>query len=233
MNTHPRPIGDRMMACFRMEDLTPREQIILAILAYHDGDGGAWPSLARLATMSKIARSTAADVVKSLRHKGRLWVTGSRTTNRYTVAYDAPFDPPQKTVREKVTVRRNQSVSKESTVSGNPAQSVSGNPVHELSTQGASMETNTPKAIGWCRECGFDRVVGDIGCAACGLEEKPFIVPAHEMRSGELELPFGLVVSGVDTPAGRRLFMSEQGQASLQDAYRVLFAEQNLQQHSH
>ena len=222
MNTHPRPISERMMACFRMADLTPREQIVLAIIAYHDGDGGAWPSLAKLASQAKIARSTVADVVKSLRHKGRLWVTGSRTTNRYTVAYDVPFDQPQMTVRERLTVRRNPSVSKESTVSGNPAQSVSGNPVHELSTQGASMETNTPKAIGWCRECGGDRVAGDDGCVSCGFEEKPFIVPENEQRTGVITLPFGIAVSGLDSTEARRLFLSEQGQAALEDAYRVV-----------
>ena len=213
------------MVCFRMADLSPREQIILAILAYYDGAGGAWPSLAKLASQAKIARSTVADVVKSLRHKGRLWVTGSRTTNRYTVAYHAPFDPPQKTVREKVTVRRNQSVSKESTVSGNPAQSVSGNPVHELSTQGASRRTYSPQVVGWCKACGCDRVSGQEFCGGCGSEATPFIVPEHERERGEIALPFGMVVGGLDTIEGRRLFFSEQGQAALHDAYRVLFAE--------
>ena len=156
--------SERMMACFRMGDLTPREQIVLAIIAYHDGGRGAWPSLARLASMAKIARATVADVVKSLRKKGRLWVTHARTTNQYTVAYDAPFDPPQKTVREKFSVRRNPTVSKESTVSGHPVQSVSGNPMHELKTKGASRGN----VIGWCPEpgCGADRVAGNQGCVS-------------------------------------------------------------------
>ena len=48
---------------------------------------------------------------------------------------------------------------------------------------------------------------------------------ADERARGEVELPFGLVVSGLDTPAGRQLFMSDEGQAALHDAYRVLFAE--------
>ena len=85
--------------------------------------------------------------------------------------------------------------------------------------------------IGWCRECGHDRAADQDFCCACGSESKPFIVPEHERERGELELPFGLTVDGLDTIEGRRLFFSEQGQAALQDAYRVLFTESEVAQH--
>ena len=220
MNTHPRPISERMMACFRMEDLTPREQIILAILAYYDGDGGAWPSLAKLASQAKIARSTVADVVRSLRAKGRIRVTRGRTTNRYIVAYDAPF--------ETLSVRRNPTVKNKASVSGRPVHTVSGRPGHELRLKGASMETNKQSTIGFCRGCGIYQAAGQEFCVACGCESKPFFMTADERARGEIELPFGLVASGLDTPAGRQLFMSKEGQAALQDAYRVLFADDSV-----
>ena len=221
MNTHPRPISERMMACFRMADLTPREQIVLAIIAYHDGDGGAWPSLAKLASQAKIARSTVADVVRSLRAKGRIRVTRGRTTNRYTVAYDAPF--------ETLSVRENQTVKNKASVSGNPVHTVSGNPMHELSTKALTVKEPQQRErsmiIGWCKECGHDRVVADDGCAACGSEDRPFIVPEHEQRLGAITLPFGVTVSGLDSMEARRVFLSPQGQAALQDAYREVLGD--------
>ena len=54
---------------------------------------------------------------------------------------------------------------------------------------------------------------------------EPFICAEHELKSGIIALPFGLSASGLDTPKGRLLFLSEEGQRGLQDAYRVVFGE--------
>ena len=78
--------------------------------------------------------------------------------------------------------------------------------------------------IGWCKQCGHDRVAGQ-GCVACGSDTRPFIVPAHELATGIIELPFGICASGLDTPEGRLLFLSDEGQAALQDAYREVLGD--------
>ena len=79
--------------------------------------------------------------------------------------------------------------------------------------------------IGFCRACGFDVMAGHVACSACGSEAQPFIMAEHELKSGVLTLPFGLSASGLDTPEGRMLFLSEAGQAGLQNAYRVVLGE--------
>ena len=211
MGEGTRPIADRMMACFRMADLHPREQIILAIIAFHDGPGGAWPSLAKLAGEAKIARSTVADVVKSLKPKGRILVTRGRSTNRYRVAYDEPF-----------TVGENQTVRNVSDCQGDPNRQCQGVPDTNLDLRSAAMKRGT--VIGWCTGCGFDRMAGDVACCACGVESKPFVVPAHERERGELTMPFGVLVTGLDTPEARRIFLGAEGQAALQEAYRTILA---------
>ena len=243
MGEGTRPIADRMMACFRMADLHPREQIILAIIAFHDGPGGAWPSLAKLAGEAKIARSTVADVVKSLKRKGRILVTRGRSTNRYRVAYFEPF-----------TVRENQTVRNVSDCQGDPNRQCQGVPDTNLELtggpQGKSMQrldaqrTDTPPThhqlryqerqmdrprfmglIGFCRDCGYGFPAGAPGCPTCGSEEGPFICTEAELKSGIIALPFGLSASGLDTPEGRLLFLSEAGQAGLRDAYAVIFGD--------
>ena len=72
MNDSAKPptVHDRMLACFRMADLTPREQIILAIIASFDGHGGAYPSLQTIADMAGISRNRASATVTALHEKG-------------------------------------------------------------------------------------------------------------------------------------------------------------------
>ena len=215
-----RPIADRMMACFRMVDLYPREQIVIAIIAYHDGPRGAWPSLATIAREAGIARSTVADVIKSLRRKRRILVTHGRHTNRYTVVYDRTGAV---SVRENQTVRNNGQCQEDpnSQCQGDPNQNLNGTkapPEERLMRSGSKGHL-----IGFCVECGFDRHSGQEACCACGSEARPFFVLEHELKSGVLTLPFGLCVSGLDTMEGRKLFMSDEGQAGLRDAYRQIF----------
>ena len=223
----PRPIADRMMACFRMLDLHPREQIVLAIIAYHDGPRGAWPSLATIAREAGIARSTVADVIKSLRRKGRIFITHGRHTNHYTVAYDRPFEGAV-SVRENQTVRNNGQCQEDpnSQCQEDPNQNQKGT---KTLPEGTIMGS---RVIGWCRECGFDRMAGDSGCAACGNESPAFIVAPHELERGELVMPFGVVVTGLDTIEGRRLFMSAEGQAALHDTYRKVLGGKSVERYA-
>ena len=73
-----------------MKDLTPREAQVLAVVAYFDGKGGAWPSLQTVADRAAIMRSRAAAVIASLETKGRLKREHGKTTNRYRIAYSEP-----------------------------------------------------------------------------------------------------------------------------------------------
>ena len=207
-----RTIADRMLSTYGMTDLSPREQIVLSIIAYHDGRGGAWPSLASIARVIAKKRSTVADVVKSLELKGRIRKTRGQTTNRYTVAYDEPFS-----VREKQTVRN------VSDCQGDPNTHCQGLPDTNKILGAATMKNST--VIGWCRECGFDRMASDVACCACGVESKAFVVPAHERERGELTMPFGVLVTGLNSPEARRLFLSAEGQAKLQEVYRDALGE--------
>ena len=83
--------GDRMLACFGMRDLHPREQIVLAIVAFHDGAGGAWPSLQTIADKAGISRSWSSETIGELERKGRLERRKAQRTNNYHVCYCAPF----------------------------------------------------------------------------------------------------------------------------------------------
>ena len=87
-----------MLACLRMRELTYRERLVLAAIAYHDGPGRAWPSLQTLADECGMHRSRVAEAVASLCEKGRLIRTHGRTTNFYTPIY---ADCPEKADREK------------------------------------------------------------------------------------------------------------------------------------
>ena len=83
--------GDRMLACFGMPELHPREQIVLAIIAFHDGAGGAWPSLRTIADKAGISRSWTSEIVGEVERKGRLRRRKAQRTNVYHVCYCTPF----------------------------------------------------------------------------------------------------------------------------------------------
>ena len=85
--------GDRMLACLAIPGLTYRERVVLAALAYHDGPGGAYPSLQTLADECGMPRSRASETVGALCDKGRLIRQRWRTTNRYRVVFDCPENP--------------------------------------------------------------------------------------------------------------------------------------------
>ena len=221
MNTQPRPISERMLTVQGMTDLTHAERTLLSVIAYHDGPGGAFPAIATLAEHCGISMSWTKELLQNIKLKGRLsWRRRRRATSVFTINYDAPILE----VRELQTLRiplRSQGIT--------PVRSPGIPATNRKETEEAlSMKTNTKPTIGFCRGCGIFLAAGQEFCVACGLEEKPFFMTADERARGELELPFGLVVSGLDTPAGRQLFMSDEGQAALQEAYRTIFADDSV-----
>ena len=80
------------------------------------------------------------------------------------------------------------------------------------------------RVLGWCRSCGHDHHGGEL-CPVCGTDERPFFVVPGECRDGTLRLPFGMVVSGLDSIEARKLFLSGAGQEALRESYRVIFRE--------
>ena len=87
-----------MLACLSMRDLTHREARVLACVAYHDGPGGAFPSLERIAEEAGMLRGRVVETLATLRRKGRLKSTPGkgkgrgkgREPSRYEVNYGDP-----------------------------------------------------------------------------------------------------------------------------------------------
>ena len=61
-----------MLSVLGMRDLTHREARVLACIAYHDGPGGAFPSLDTLAEEAGMLRGRVAETIAALGRKGRL-----------------------------------------------------------------------------------------------------------------------------------------------------------------
>ena len=76
-----------------MPGLTWRERVVLAMLAHHDGSGGARPSLQRIADLIGKPRWSVAETVKLLWRKNRLRWRRGRHANVYTIGYGEPFEP--------------------------------------------------------------------------------------------------------------------------------------------
>ena len=88
-----RPPAERMLACLSKPGLTGREARVLAVLAYHDGRGGCWPSDDTIARGAGVGpRSSVAKARQGLRRKGWLRWTHGQHVNRYEIAYGAPFE---------------------------------------------------------------------------------------------------------------------------------------------
>ena len=80
-----------MMRCLGMDDLTPSEQKTLAAIAYHDGPGGCYPSLDRIAELLSLTRFDIARYIKALEKKGRLRRRRRpQETSEYEVVYADP-----------------------------------------------------------------------------------------------------------------------------------------------
>ena len=84
--------AQRMLACLSKPGLTGRERAVLAVLAYHDGRGGCWPSDDTIARGAGVRhRSAVVEARKGLQRKGWLRWTHGQHVNRYEIAYGEPF----------------------------------------------------------------------------------------------------------------------------------------------
>ena len=86
-NSGARRPGERMILCLSAPGLTDRESRVLAIIAYHDGPGGAWPSQKAIGERCGKSRSNVANIIKRLRVKGWLSTETKGRGVRYTVHY--------------------------------------------------------------------------------------------------------------------------------------------------
>ena len=78
---------------------------------------------------------------------------------------------------------------------------------------------------GFCRECGYGVPAKAPACPTCGSEVAPFVCSEAELKTGVIALPFGVHATGLDSAKGRLLFLSEEGQSGLREAYAVIFGD--------
>ena len=86
----PPPLGiaNRMLEIQRMADISHGERTVLTVIAYHDGEGGAWPSIETIRKLSGgTCRRTVKGHLNALKTKGRLSWKHGKTTNLYTIHY--------------------------------------------------------------------------------------------------------------------------------------------------
>ena len=92
--------GERMRTCLVMHDLTYRERVVLAEIAWHDGRRGAFPSQESLGVALGLQPSRVSETLKMLRAKGRLrWRRRHghrRLASAYSIAYGKPDQFPEK-----------------------------------------------------------------------------------------------------------------------------------------
>ena len=85
----PAPPGERMLAVLGWPGLTDAEKVVVAILAYHDGAQGAYPSVALLERETGLSRAMVFRRLKRLQGKGAISRRKTRTVNVYTIHYGA------------------------------------------------------------------------------------------------------------------------------------------------
>ena len=208
-------IGDRMMAVQSMADLSHAERTVLTCIAYHDGPEGAYPSVSTLcAEAGGMSRKQMFDTLAAMESKGRIKRTRRRNRpSLIRVQYD---DSEVRVYGTSETVQkcgfRGPEVQETRTCI-------------EVNRKEQRMAIN--EKIGWCRDCGHDHSGGP-ACLVCGGASAPFIVAPHECRNGTLTMPLGIVVSGLDTPEARALFLSDAGQEQLQAAFGHVLESQPL-----
>ena len=81
--------ADRMLDALGLPGLTYREKVVLAVIAWHDGNNGAYPSMKRLAEMAGTNRFAVAATLKGLEAKGAITRQRTQKRNLYTVAYNS------------------------------------------------------------------------------------------------------------------------------------------------
>ena len=158
--------ADRMMAALGCPGLTGNEARVLAVIAYHDGEGGAWPSYERITGLLTLRRSAVGAALKGLREKGVLTVSherrGRSTVNVYRIHRPENVDGE----RHRPSFPDGEAVSP----SGKLDFHRPGNP-----------DTNWKEQEGLSKEeslcpCGLTLTVATSTCPACGLE-RPLASP--------------------------------------------------------
>ena len=94
-DSYTRPTGDRMLACLGARGCTVGQRIVLAVIAYHDGAGGARPAVERISKLTGISRTSVFTALGALERMGWIRRRQWRGANRYTVAYGEPFPVPE------------------------------------------------------------------------------------------------------------------------------------------
>ena len=84
---------DRMLACLGMAGLTPTERIVLAAIAWSDGDRGAYPSHAWLAGKLRMDQEHVRKTIASARNKGAVTAIKRGRGRLYRIDYG--FIPAQ------------------------------------------------------------------------------------------------------------------------------------------
>ena len=84
------PPGDRMLAVLGMDDLTHAERCLMAVLAWHDGDGGCFPGIPSLAYHLSTKHWNVSAHLDQLEKKGRIQRRKTQRKNEYTLFYDNP-----------------------------------------------------------------------------------------------------------------------------------------------
>ena len=234
-------IADRMLKMQGLKmpgraELTRAEKSFLTVLAYFDGKRECRPALGTVAGIMGVSKTRAKELLSSLKTKG--WVTMQRRrrdTSIYSIQDDAPvleglefsLSRPELRGTEILTPK----VDLRAGATGKDSINQEHNPIgidpyqQRLKHMRSRDSTKAPITIGSCRSCGCDRIDWDVGCVTCGDEALPFLMTPHELESGEMLMPFGIVVTGLDSMAGRMAFWSEDGQLALQNAFAVVFGD--------
>ena len=158
--------GDRMLGVQGMSDLTHAERTVLSVIAWHDGEAGAWPSLERIAAIAVMSRARASAIVGELERKGRLERRKGQRTNLYVIEYGG--DPA---VTETATAQSRSAVTEIGTAErGAPPSLPSRNP---KSCRHGNRDTNKKEPVELatkeCQGCGVRLPAGCFDCLACGL----------------------------------------------------------------
>jgi hypothetical protein len=104
---------ESMVTVLNSSGLTPRRKLILLGIANHDGDGGAWPSVATLARYAGCSTRTVQREIQALSEAGLVSVDknaggngrtqGNRRPNLYHLTLKQPVDNPELGVTSSVT----------------------------------------------------------------------------------------------------------------------------------
>ena len=85
----PEKPGDRMLAALALPGLTYAERVVAAVIAWHDGDDGAYPAIKTIADKVGMSRSRLFVTLRSLEANGVLARVRRQRTSRYVLDYSS------------------------------------------------------------------------------------------------------------------------------------------------